>query len=220
VKFVTLFIMRRHLIIRLFQAGHVVLSLLVVVMAGLVVMERVEIGTVRTMGGQMAKLSVVMLAITLLPGIVRRLKIGLFISRFLMPYRRHLGIATYLLAMGHAVLNFYLPNYRVLGTPLPASLPKLFILMGLMALVLLTPLFVTSNDWAVRTLGKWWGRIHKLVYVVVLFVLLHLSLMQSPWRFLAGGILGLEIGSFVVAGVRGWRGKQVKAEETELHRAI
>jgi DMSO/TMAO reductase YedYZ heme-binding membrane subunit len=212
--------MTRLLIIRLFQAGHIVFTLLVVVLAGLVLMESVEMSIARTLGGLLAKFSVVMLSVTLLPGMVRRLNIALFISRLLMPYRRHLGIATYLLATGHSVLNYYLPNYRVLGTPLPASLPKLFILMGLMALVLLTPLFVTSNDWAVRSLGKWWGRIHKLVYLVVLFVLLHLTLMQSPWRFLAGGILGLEIGSFVVAGVREWRGKQMRMEEHELSRAI
>lgn len=193
-------------------------TLVVVVLAGLVLMERVEMSAVRTLGGQMAKLSVVMLAVTLLPGVVRRLTMALFISRVLMPYRRHLGIVTYLLATGHAVLNFYVPNYRLLGTPLPASLPKLFILMGLMGLILLTPLFVTSNDWAVRTLGKWWGRIHKLVYVVVLFVLLHLTLMQSPWRFFAGGILSLEIVSFMVAGVRGWHEKQVKTDGIELGR--
>lgn len=194
--------MSRRVIIRLFQLTHVALVGSVLVGAGLVVGGYQPLSWAREMGSLWARGSLLLLAITLLPGITRRLRLALVVNRWLMPYRRHLGILTYLSAAGHGVANYYLPNYQRWGTPLPQTLPPWFISMGLLALILMTPLFITSNDAAVRRLGKWWGRVHMLVYGVILVVLLHLALQRSGWSWLAGGVLLFEVLSFLSEGVR------------------
>jgi sulfoxide reductase heme-binding subunit YedZ len=48
-----------------------------------------------------------------------------------------------------------------------------FITMGFSAFVLLVPLALTSNDWAVRKLKRSWSKLHRLVYLIAILVILH-----------------------------------------------
>jgi sulfoxide reductase heme-binding subunit YedZ len=49
-----------------------------------------------------------------------------------------------------------------------------YILFGFAAFVLLAPLAVTStNNWQRRLMSNW-KRLHKLVYIVIILVLMHL----------------------------------------------
>jgi sulfoxide reductase heme-binding subunit YedZ len=48
-----------------------------------------------------------------------------------------------------------------------------FITMGFTTFVLLIPLAVTSNNWAVRLLGRRWSLLHKLVYVIACTAIIH-----------------------------------------------
>ena len=45
--------------------------------------------------------------------------------------------------------------------------------MGFLTLVLLTPLAITSNQWAVRKLGRRWVLLHKLVYLIACTAVVH-----------------------------------------------
>jgi sulfoxide reductase heme-binding subunit YedZ len=58
------------------------------------------------------------------------------------------------------------PSYRVNGTPWHwlAWPMQLYIALGLLALLILTALAVTSNRWSMRYLGRNWKRLHRLVY--------------------------------------------------------
>lgn len=158
--------------------------------------------TVQVVDNFLGVTALIGLGITLLPGISRRLQTALWVQRYVMPLRRHLGILMYLLALSHAILAIFLPNW-VAGRLLPRSIPA-YVLMGMTALFLTTPLFLTANDWAVRRLGRRWGTLHKLVYVVVLFVFLHVAILGSKWSIFAGGLLGLEIASWAAVW---WRNR-------------
>jgi sulfoxide reductase heme-binding subunit YedZ len=48
-----------------------------------------------------------------------------------------------------------------------------FITMGFATFVLLIPLALTSNDFAVRALGRRWSVLHKLIYLIACTAILH-----------------------------------------------
>jgi sulfoxide reductase heme-binding subunit YedZ len=48
-----------------------------------------------------------------------------------------------------------------------------FITVGFLSFVLLMPLALTSNQWAVRKLKRNWARLHQLIYLIAPLVILH-----------------------------------------------
>lgn len=54
-----------------------------------------------------------------------------------------------------------------------------FMIVGLLALVILSALAITSNRWAMRRLKKNWKRLHRLVYVVGGLVMIHAGLAAT-----------------------------------------
>ena len=58
-----------------------------------------------------------------------------------------------------------------------------FLLAGLMIILLATPLLATANTPAQRILGKWWKRLHRMMYVIWAFVVLHLLLLDGVMPF-------------------------------------
>jgi methionine sulfoxide reductase heme-binding subunit len=54
-----------------------------------------------------------------------------------------------------------------------------FTLVGFTMALLLIPLFLTGNPWAQRKLGKYWKRLHRLIYVIWALLALHLMLLEG-----------------------------------------
>ena len=54
-----------------------------------------------------------------------------------------------------------------------ALFEKRYALAGFSAFLLLVPLAATSTRWAMRTLGRNWKRLHRLVYVAALLAVVH-----------------------------------------------
>ena len=52
-------------------------------------------------------------------------------------------------------------------------LKRPFITVGFITLVLLTPLALTSNQWAIRKLGRRWTILHKLIYLIACTAIVH-----------------------------------------------
>jgi sulfoxide reductase heme-binding subunit YedZ len=86
-----------------------------------------------------------------------------------------------------------------------------FILVGTSALLLMTPLALTSFNRAIRTLGAArWQALHRAVYAVVLLGLLHFFWMRSAKRNFAevavyGAIIALLLGFRLVAAYQSRR---------------
>lgn len=85
--------------------------------------------------------------------------------------RKYLGIVFYLLALSNGAMFALESGFTAaLGAPL--------LVAGALALVLATPLFLTSSRWSQRSLGmKNWRRVHKLTYLVAVGLLAHVILV-------------------------------------------
>lgn len=150
--------------------------------------------------------AVTILAIVLIPGILGRFGIQIKVTRVITFYRRQLGITTFLLAFTHGMLVRVV--FRLSQGEFPFSVEPLFELFGTLALSLMFFLFVTSNDVSVRFLGRWWKRLHRLVYVIVWLILLHTLLQRvSVWSVMIGIVAIAEMISFLYTWAK--KGKSV-----------
>ncbi len=108
--------------------------------------------------GQMA---VILLALTLSITPLRTY----FGWRFLAGWKKILGLSSFFYAASHFLLFLVLDYGFDLQLILNAVLQKPYILVGLLTLLMLTALAVTSNQWSKRRLGLNWKKLHRLVYL-------------------------------------------------------
>jgi len=91
-------------------------------------------------------------------------------SLWLVRRRRYFGVA----AFGYAALHtgVYLARMdsldRILSDAAEAGL-----LTGWLAFAIFVPLAISSNDWSVTRLGRWWKRIHRWVYAAAILTFAH-----------------------------------------------
>ena len=91
-------------------------------------------------------------------------------GRFLMTYRRALGVAVFGYAVLHVLiyLVYRADAARIFGKAIEPDL-----LTGWIAFFIFLPLAYTSRNAWVRKLGKRWGTLHKLVYPAAILVGAH-----------------------------------------------
>ena len=88
-------------------------------------------------------------------------------------FRRMLGLFTFFYASIH-MLSYVGLDYRFDFEPLINDvLKKKFIFIGFSAWLLLIPLAITSSERMVRLLKQNWKKIHRLIYIIVIFGVLH-----------------------------------------------
>ncbi len=146
------------------------------------------------------RVALFLLFLLVIPGILGRFNIQIKVTRIVTLYRRQLGILLFLIVFTH----YHLVNLpKIAGIePFTLSFP-LFQSIGFFALVLLFLLFITSNNFSVKKLGRWWKRIHRLIYIVLLLVLFHTALQRvSIYSVLAGLFTTLEIVSLAYSYFR------------------
>ena len=100
----------------------------------------------------------------------------------LMPQRRKLGLFCFFYALLHALAysGFLLEWqwYEILNE----LIERQYLTFGMLGLLLLLPLTVTSTKGWQRRLGKRWKSLHKAVYVVAVLVAVHYVLqIRSDW---------------------------------------
>ena len=77
-----------------------------------------------------------------------------------------------------------------------------FILVGFLALLLLTPLALTSFNRAIRVIGaKRWQMLHRLVYLIAILAILHFFWMRSG----KNNFVEVAVYATVLASLLGWR---------------
>ena len=88
-------------------------------------------------------------------------------------FRRMLGLFSFFYASIH-MLSYVGLDYRFDFEPLINDvLKKKFIFIGFSAWLLLIPLAVTSSERMVRLLKQNWKKIHRLIYIIGIFGVLH-----------------------------------------------
>ena len=84
----------------------------------------------------------------------------------LVRLRRMLGLFVFFYALCHFTVYFWLSQALDLRAVGEDILKRPYITIGMLALLLLVPLAVTSTNGMMRRLGRRWTKLHRLVYVI------------------------------------------------------
>jgi sulfoxide reductase heme-binding subunit YedZ len=149
-----------------------------------------------SLGKKCGQLVIGLLGMVVMPGILGRLGIEIMMTRIITLFRRQIGISIFLLSFAHYSFVKSLPSFY--GGVLPLMNLVAFELMGLLAFIILFLMFLTSNNWGIRKLGKWWKRLHRFVYAVLWLLVLHTGLQKiSIWSAGIFAVAVLEIVSLI-----------------------
>lgn len=146
-------------------------------------------------GTKFGIVSLVLYLVTLVPGILSRLKVLPLLGVLLQTYRRHFGISMFLSAYLHMSFTTTLPALATNRLPVIVGTPAIW---GFIAFVLLLPLWLTSNDVSQKRLGKKWKMLHRLTYAALFFIFLHQVFFNYIWIIPLGIAIILEIISWLV----------------------
>jgi sulfoxide reductase heme-binding subunit YedZ len=99
-------------------------------------------------------------------------------------YRRALGLMCFYYALMHFAAYLVLDQEFAIHAVIEDVTKRPFIMLGMISLVLLVPLAMTSNALSIRVLGQRWLYLHRLSYLIAICGAIHL--------FLAAKILSIE----------------------------
>lgn len=156
-------------------------------------------------GKLMGKAAITMLTVVVLPGILRRFAARSILKQvqlFLMAIRRQTGDLMFTFAVAHAVWVRILLYLRF-GLPSILSIP-FFQVMGTITLLLLFPLFLTSNNYSIRLLKKNWQKVHNIIYIAVWFAAAHTLFGPGSkvWSLLAFVLACVQLASHVYSRIQ------------------
>jgi sulfoxide reductase heme-binding subunit YedZ len=132
---------------------------------------------------------------------------------WLAKHRRTLG----LFAFGYAITH--LLTWALLDVQIGVSeyvgwsdirtdiLKRPFITIGMTCLLLMVPLAITSTKGMIRRLGKRWGQLHKLVYLIAVLAIIHY------WMAVKLDIRGPAIYGAILALLLGWRWRESRRKK-------
>jgi methionine sulfoxide reductase heme-binding subunit len=113
----------------------------------------------------------------------------------LIQLRRMLGLLAFFYGCLHFLTYIWLDQFFVIEDIIADVMERPFITVGFASFALLIPLAVTSTTAMIKRLGgKWWQRLHRLVYAIAIGGVVHyLWLVKADIQqpLLYGGILGV-----------------------------
>jgi sulfoxide reductase heme-binding subunit YedZ len=113
----------------------------------------------------------------------------------LIQFRRMLGLFAFFYGSLHFVTYIWLDQFFAIAEIIADVMQRPFITVGFASFVLLIPLAVTSTTAMIKRLGgKWWQRLHRLVYAIAIGGVVHyLWLVKADIRqpLIYGSILGV-----------------------------
>lgn len=113
--------------------------------------------------------------------------------------RRMLGLYAFFYACLHLSTYLWLDQFFDWGAIIHDIMKRPFITVGMAALLLMTPLALTSTDGWMRRLGRRWGRLHRLVYPLALLAVVHY------WWLVKADVSQPLYYAAVLAALLGWR---------------
>jgi sulfoxide reductase heme-binding subunit YedZ len=99
----------------------------------------------------------------------------------LMRFRRAIGVMAFVYVALH-LLVWLLLDVRVPSEIWADIVKRPYITVGMAGFLLLVPLAATSNDWAVRRLGRLWRVLHRAVYGAALLGGLHFAMLAKGFQ--------------------------------------
>ncbi|NKB50654.1 MAG: iron reductase [Rhizobiaceae bacterium] len=116
------------------------------------------------------QLMILALAITPAMRLCRNWPVVLKPLRWMQKRRRYIGVAAFGYGLLHTI--FYI---RQIGSAelIFLELEEISLATGWIAFIVLLALAATSNDFSVRSLGRWWKKVQMAAYFAALLTLLH-----------------------------------------------
>ena len=97
----------------------------------------------------------------------------------LIRFRRAFGLMSFFYIILH-FSTWLLLDMQLRWVEIAESLTrKPFIVFGMMGFLLLIPLAATSNNYSMKRLGKYWQKLHKLIYVAIILGGIHYLMMEK-----------------------------------------
>jgi sulfoxide reductase heme-binding subunit YedZ len=113
----------------------------------------------------------------------------------LIQLRRMLGLFAFFYASLHFLTYLWLDQFFAVEDIIADVIERPFITVGFSSFVLLTPLAITSTTAMIKRLGgKWWQRLHRLIYAIAIGGVVHyLWLVKADIRLplIYGSILAV-----------------------------
>ena len=91
----------------------------------------------------------------------------------LIAFRRLLGLFSFFYLVLHFLVYLFLDRAMEWGTIITDVAERPYITVGFAALLMMIPLAATSTNALQRRLGRNWGRLHRLVYVIAVLGVVH-----------------------------------------------
>jgi sulfoxide reductase heme-binding subunit YedZ len=120
-------------------------------------------------------------------------------ANWLLKLRRMLGLYAFFYAALHFVTYIWLDQWFDLAAIAGNVLQRPYITVGFTAFLLLVPLAATSTDAMQRRLGRSWQRVHRFIYLIAAFGVLHF------WWLVKRDVTQPALFALVLAGLLGVR---------------
>lgn len=143
---------------------------------------------------------------------VRFLLLGLLVTPLrvmvgynLLRYRRTFGLLAFWYACMHVGTYVVLDQRGDMGVLLQDITHRPFLMLGFGAFLLLLPLAMTSSNRSMRRLGRWWGRLHRLVYIIAVLVAVHFLMAFKTYNMTSISYAGALVLLVLWRGWHAWR---------------
>ena len=118
---------------------------------------------------------------------------------WIIKLRRMIGVFSSFYILLHLIIYFWMDQAGDWQGIYLDVMERPFILIGMAGFLLLVPVTLTSTDWMMRKLGRNWRRVHRLVYAVSVFGVMHF------WMLTKVGVYDPYFYMAVVFFLLGWR---------------
>lgn len=99
---------------------------------------------------------------------------------WMIKLRRAIGVISFLYAACHFYIFYYYELDSEFSELIYETDERPFIFMGLAALILLVPLFLTSTNASMKLLKRNWRRLHRLMYPIAIAIAFHYLWLTKP----------------------------------------
>ncbi|MBF0416163.1 MAG: sulfoxide reductase heme-binding subunit YedZ [Magnetococcales bacterium] len=122
----------------------------------------------------------------------------------LIRVRRMLGLFSFFYATLHVMGYVALDRYFDWESTVRDLLKRPYITVGALSFLLLLPLAITSTHGYMKRLGRYWGRLHRLVYISAAFTVVHYWLMVKA-DHLQPALHGVVLTMLLVWRIPAWK---------------
>ncbi|MEK7723867.1 MAG: protein-methionine-sulfoxide reductase heme-binding subunit MsrQ [Acidobacteriota bacterium] len=131
----------------------------------------------------------------------------------LIKYRRMLGLYAFFYGTLHLITYSIFDKSLSVSAIVSDTFQRPFIAVGMLAFTLMIPLAVTSTNAMIKRLGKRWGKLHKLTYLVAIGGVVHFYLIVKSDIFYPV-VFGLIL--LILLGYRFFEANKPSVKQTKL----